>query len=272
MMSKSWRFLPYTIASPVMNMALDEAILIAHRRGHVPPTIRLYGWHPPALSLGYFQKAEREVDLRTINAEKVVLVRRLTGGRAVLHDQEITYSVIVKLNYPQVPSSVSASHQWISQGLTLGLQRLGLPIEASKPQRAQVHASLACFDAPSDYEIVLQGKKLVGSAQTRQQGVLLQHGSILLSSHVDRLVRMMKMPTDTMRERIRQRFASKATALDEWLQPLPTQEELCSQLFSGLSDGLQISYHWGKLTPEEQSLAEQLAREKYANNEWTLRR
>lgn len=271
-MHKSWRFLPYAIASPAMNMALDEAILIAHRRGHVPPTIRLYGWNPAALSFGYFQKAEREVDRRAVAAEKVELVRRLTGGRAVLHDQEITYSVIVKLDHPQVPSSVSASHQWIGQGLTLALQRLGLPIEASKPQRAQVHASLACFDAPSDYEIVLNGKKLVGSAQTRQQGVLLQHGSILLSSHVDRLVRMMNMRSEEMRDRIRQRFASKATALDEWLQPLPTHEELCSQLYSGLSDGLQIDYQWGKLTPEEQYLAKRLVREKYANDEWTLRR
>lgn len=271
-MNKTWRFLPYSIASPAMNMALDEAILIAHRRGHVPPTIRLYGWNPPALSLGYFQKAEREVDCQAVAAEKVELVRRLTGGRAVLHDQEITYSVIVKLDHPQVPSSVSASHQWISQGLTLALQRLGLPIKTAKPQRTQSHASLACFDAPSDYEIVLDGKKLVGSAQTRQQGILLQHGSILLSSHVDRLVRMMHVRTDDMRERIRRRFASKATALDEWLKPLPAKEELCAQLFSGLSDGLQIAYRWGKLTPEEQSLAEQLAREKYANDEWTRRR
>lgn len=268
-----WRFLPYQVSSPAMNMAIDEAMIQAHSEGKVPPTIRLYGWEPAALSIGYFQQVDKEVDLQKTKQKNIEIVRRLTGGRAVLHDREITYSVVIQLQHPQVPRTVSASHRWISQGLVRALEKLDLPIKSAKPLRkANEKATLACFDTASDYEILLADKKLVGSAQTRQSGVLLQHGSVLLHPHVDQLLSLLYYRTPQLRERMQKKWQQKATSLAEWLQPLPSLEYICDKIYQGFAEGLEVSLQIGKLTSYEQELANHLAKTKYQQDKWTLTR
>src|SRR5699024_3640332 len=192
-MKETWRLLHTGWRSSAENMAIDEAILIAHSEGKTPPTIRFYGWDPATLSIGYFQKVDKELDMDRLRKRKLGIVRRPTGGRAVLHDQEMTYSVIVGEDYPGMPTSVTDSYRVLSQGLLEGFRKLDLsaemvPLETEEEKEKYASmGSAACFDSPSNYELVVEGRKVAGSAQTRQRGVILQHGSILLDMDVDLL-------------------------------------------------------------------------------------
>lgn len=175
-MSVTWRFVNTGFASPAENMAIDEAIVIAHSKGEVPPTLRFYQWNPPTLSLGYFQKAKEEIDFEALERHQLGFVRRPTGGRAVLHDQELTYSMVVSEDYPGMPQSVVEAYRVLSQGLLYGFRRLELQAEmvslASEEEKAKyaTMGSAACFDSPSWYELIVEGRKVAGSAQTRQRG------------------------------------------------------------------------------------------------------
>ncbi len=186
MKKEVWRFIDSGNGSPSFNMALDEALLDWHSEGKIPPAIRFYGWNPPTLSVGYFQKVEKEIDLEAVKAQKLGFVRRPTGGRGVLHEHELTYSVIVSEDHPDMPKSVTEAYRVISEGLLKGFQHLGLEAYFAVPKTAEERDALkspqsaVCFDAPSWYELVVEGRKVAGSAQTRQKGVILQHGSILL--------------------------------------------------------------------------------------------
>src|ERR1700730_795615 len=167
----TWRFIRSGQCSPAYNMAMDEAITGPHSEGKIPPTLRFYGWNPPTLSIGYFQKASVEVDLEALEQQGIGFVRRPTGGRAVLHDQELTYSIIVAENYPDMPSGVTEAYRVLSEGLLRGFQKLGMnatmvQCDNGVDKRAtDVMTSAACFDAPSWYELVVEGRKVAGSAQ-----------------------------------------------------------------------------------------------------------
>lgn len=270
---QEWRFLPYQTYSSAYNMALDEAIMTAHREGKVPPTLRFYGWKPATLSIGYFQKAEKEVDFERLKEAGIGFVRRMTGGRAVLHDQELTYSVIVSEDHPLMPSSVSESYRVISRGLLEGFRQLGMKAALSSPEQTQkTHSSAACFDSPSDYELVIEGKKVAGSAQTRQRGVILQHGSILLNLDTDLLFRVLRFPSERVREKLKKNFAEKAVAINHMRKEPVTLEQVIDAFYTGFAKGMEIALVPGDLTGYERQLAEELVRTRYGNDEWNLRR
>ncbi|SEN24097.1 lipoate--protein ligase family protein [Lihuaxuella thermophila] len=270
---RNWRFLPYQIYSSAYNMALDEAIMTAHREGKVPPTLRFYGWNPATLSIGYFQRAEKEVDLERLKEAGLGFVRRMTGGRAVLHDQELTYSVIVSEDHPLMPSSVSESYRVISQGLLEGFRQLGMRADLSSPDQAQrEHSSAACFDSPSDYELVIERKKVAGSAQTRQRGVILQHGSILLNLDTDLLFRVLRFPSERVKERLKKNFAEKAVAINLVREKPVSMEQVIEAFYTGFAKGMGLNLIPGELTRYEQELAEELVRTRYGNDEWNFRR
>jgi len=156
-------------------MAVDEALLTCYPRLQ-RPTLRLYGWERPTLSLGHFQRAE-DVDMAACRSRGVEVVRRPTGGRAVLHGCEVTYSVVAGLE--RFPQGVAASYRHISRALILALSELGL---AAQWQRQHTHArSAVCFEAPALAELTIEGKKVTGSAQTRTRHALLQHGAVPLA-------------------------------------------------------------------------------------------
>src|SRR2546426_2444691 len=184
-MSDDWRLLVDAPAGGAWNMAVDEVLLDGVAAGTTPPTLRFYEWTPPCLSLGYFQPFD-VVDLDGCRALGVEVVRRPTGGRAILHDRELTYSVALPAPLLGHDAGILPSYRRLSLALQAGLRRLGINVglapESETPTRA-VHGP-ACFDRPSAHEILLQGRKAGGSAQVRRAGALLHHGSILIEPRV----------------------------------------------------------------------------------------
>ncbi len=279
---QTWRFIKSGAMDPAWNMAIDEAIMNAVSEGKAPPTLRFYGWQPPTLSIGYFQKAADEIDLEKVEARGIGFVRRPTGGRAVLHDQELTYSMILSESYPDMPKSVTESYRILSNGLLHGFRRLGLQAdmvnladEAEKAKYASA-GSAACFDSPSWYELVVEGRKVAGSAQMRQRGVILQHGSILLDMDVDLLFDLLYYPNERLRERLKKSFRDKAVAINDIKraleQPPVTLAETEAAFEQGIPEGLGIKLELGDLSDWEQAEAKRLVEEKYGNREWNLRR
>lgn len=175
-MKDTWRLIDFESFDAATNMALDEAILEAHLEGKVPPTLRFYGWAPPAVSIGYGQKLPEKIRQR-IESKGLDVIRRPTGGRAVLHLDELTYSFVASGKL--LGSSVIASYKKICEALICGFKNLGVVVEMGQGQVAdrQIHD---CFTATTTADLHYMGKKIVGSAQLRRHDALLQHGSILL--------------------------------------------------------------------------------------------
>lgn len=255
-----------------MNMAVDEAILTAHRDGLVPPTLRLYRWGPACVSFGYSQKFEQEVDPEACAELGVDWVRRTTGGRAVLHDEELTYSVVIRTEL--LPGGVLETYRIISGGLVAAFRELGLhAVLADRHQQPRFEGtSAACFDSPSAYELVVNGKKAVGSAQARKDGVILQHGSIPLTWDVEKLSRVFHTPSERFRERLKAVLLRKATGLSRELGREFSYVELCEAFRHGFEQGLSLHLEEGRLTPGEVELAEELSREKYGTEAWNRRK
>lgn len=185
-MMKPWRYIHSGPNLGVYNMAVDEELLARAQAGEDRPALRLYAWQPPAVSLGRFQKSETVVNAEACKRLGFDIVRRITGGRAVLHDKELTYSIIARTDNPLFPGNVLGTYKVIAAGLLAGLRNIGIAAEivsrggrhAERVERDAKEA--ACFSSPSWYEILVQGRKIVGSAQRRVPGAFLQHGSILI--------------------------------------------------------------------------------------------
>lgn len=281
-MPPTWRLICSGDGTPAENMAVDEAVLTAVSVGKAPPTIRFYGWNPPTLSIGYFQQGAGEADLERVRELGYGFVRRPTGGRAVLHDRELTYSIIVPEEYPGIPKRVTEAYRVLSEGLLQGFRELGLQAEmadlGSREEREKYDApgSAACFDSPSWYELVVEGRKAAGSAQLRHKGVVLQHGSILLELDAPLLFSLLKFRTPELRERMMEGFRRRAVAVNdirsELGRPGVERAEAEAAFRKGFEAGLGIRLEEGQLTPYEAGLAAALAAEKYGTDQWNLRR
>ncbi|RDI41175.1 lipoate--protein ligase family protein [Falsibacillus pallidus] len=278
MTKEIWRFIDSGNCSPSFNMALDEALLDWHSEGKIPPTIRFYGWDPATLSVGYFQKVEKEINMDAVRENKLGFVRRPTGGRGVLHDQELTYSVIVSEEHPEMPKTVTEAYRVISEGILKGFHELGLEAYFAVPRTEDERSSLknprsaVCFDAPSWYELVVEGRKVAGSAQTRQKGVILQHGSILLDLDEDLLFSLFKYPSERVKERMQKAFKSKAVAINE-ISSRKVDLHMAKEAFKkGFEEGLNIELEPYTLTEDELSYVNQIAKERYESDEWNYKR
>ena len=278
-MSKEvWRFIDSGNSSPAFNMALDEALLDWHSEGKIPPVIRFYGWEPATLSIGYFQKVEKEIDLEAVRALGLGFVRRPTGGRGVLHEHELTYSVIVSEEHPEMPKTVTEAYRVISEGILKGFHQLGLEAYFAVPRTDEERSALknprsaVCFDAPSWYELVVEGRKVAGSAQTRQKGVILQHGSILLDIDEDKLFRLFKYPNERVKERMKSAFKNKAVAINAISPRRITLDEAKEAFYKGFAEGLNIELESYQLTEEELAYVNKIAKERYENDGWNFKR
>ena len=266
-----WRIISHPAQDGPSNMAVDEAIAEAVAAGRASSTLRFYAWQPGCLSLGYAQSAEDALGER-LAAYGWDIVRRLTGGRAILHIDELTYSIVTPLDDPRVDGGVVESYRRLSQGLMNGLAALGAPVHAGKAKEsARGFNGPVCFEVPSDYEITSGGKKLLGSAQTRRGGVVLQHGALPLFGDITRIVDVLAFEDDDERESARSRLLGRAITLEEALGRVASFEEAAEALTGGLRDALCLDLTPGALTPEEQSRAEELRVSKYASAEWTKR-
>ncbi|HWJ02450.1 MAG TPA: lipoate--protein ligase family protein [Verrucomicrobiae bacterium] len=268
---QEWRLLYSGYSNGALNMAIDEAIAMAVAGGEAPPTIRFYGWVPACLSLGYAQRAE-EVEWEACTARGIDVVRRPTGGRAILHDREVTYSVIAKEDNPLVSGTILESYLKISRGLLAGLNKLGIPAEMVSHKDLDKLGTAACFDSPSWYEIVVNGKKMVGSAQTRKSGVVLQHGSIIRDMDADTLFEVLAFANPETRNRLKEVFRRKACSVREVIQRDISDADIIAGMTDGFKQAFEVELRLMGLSEREQELARELVDTKYGNAEWTKKR
>jgi lipoate-protein ligase A len=260
-----WRLIIDAPRDGARNMARDEALAWAG----APPTLRLYAWQPACLSLGRFQRSG-EIDRAACGRAGVAIVRRPSGGRALLHDAELTYAVIASEHHPLLGgSSILASYRQISLALLDGLRRLGVDAALTPAQRARhtVHsapASAACFDAPASYELTVGGRKLVGSAQTRRNGMLIQHGAIPLTGHAERLSALLLRPPANL--------AASMVALDEAAGRAIGFDEVAAALVDGFSAAWDVEFVPGTFSASEEAAVADLQHTKYMDEGWTFGR
>lgn len=272
-----WVFINSGANSPSFNMALDEALLTWHSEGLIPPVIRFYSWEPAALSIGYFQKVEKEIDMEAVKQLGLGFVRRPTGGRGVLHEHELTYSIIVSEDYPDMPETVTEAYRVLSEGLLEGFKNLGLDAYFSVPDTDEKRTDLkkpksaVCFDAPSWYEMVVEGKKVAGSAQTRQKGVILQHGAILIDLDAEKLLSVFKFSSEEAKERMRVKIPEKAVSINSLRKEPATTEECIRAFKRGFEQALAIDLKPYALSEQQLADVKALEEKKYGNAEWNFR-
>ncbi|MEW5873042.1 MAG: biotin/lipoate A/B protein ligase family protein [Chloroflexota bacterium] len=269
----TWRLIQSAPAHGAWNMAVDEAILEAIGGGEALPTLRLYAWSPPCLSLGYAQPFQ-DVDQAALRRNGWELVRRPTGGRAILHTDELTYSVAGPPNEPRLAGSVLESYRVLAQALLRALHLLGIPAQAlEKPAPAPGwrEQNPVCFEVPSNYEITVGGKKLIGSAQARRKEGVLQHGSLPLFGDLGRITEALSFPDQAARQTAAQRLLERAATAEGLLGFAPTWEQAAQAFVNAFSESLHLELIPSELTPAELRRAEALLGEKYANPGWIER-
>jgi len=256
------------------NMALDETLLRGQLEKDCPPSIRLYRWKPAALSVGCLQRIEDEVDLELCRKHGIDYVRRLTGGKAVLHDDELTYSIIIPASHRKLEGSgVVESYRTISKALVRSLRLCGIKCDMAPkivPGQAS-QGSRICFETPSTYEVMAGNRKIIGSAQTRDKGVILQHGSVPIDWDTEKMFDVMGIPAEG-RKRYRKRFNERATNIVAELGYRIEFEELVQCFVEGFEDTFKVELIPSEYSKDEIRTAQSLAREKYASDEWNLRK
>ena len=277
MPSPHWRLIiEESPRSGAANMAVDEAIAEAAAEGAVLPSLRFYRWHLPTVSLGRHQKAA-DVDETQLAARGYDLVRRTTGGRAILHTDELTYSVAGAITEPLMAGGVMDAYLRFSNGLLSGLEVLGLVAKkAGARTRASRDLSAVCFEVPSAYEITAGGLKLMGSAQSRRRGYVLQHGSLPLWGDITRLVDVLAVSC-AEKKRLRQQLPRLAITLADALDVPPDSENLAfprvaSAMAEGFASALGLDLQPGTLSARELRRSAELIRTRFADPAWTRHR
>jgi lipoate-protein ligase A len=252
-------------------MALDEAILEHIHRGDSPPTLRLYAWSPACLSLGHAQPCA-DIDTVRLRAHGWDLVRRLTGGRAILHTDELTYSVAAPADEPRVAGGVLESYNRLARALLRAVQDLGLPVEIKEHAGAAGPSSNpVCFEVPSTYEITVNGKKLIGSAQARKKEGVLQHGSLPLGGDLTRICQALVFADESAREQAAARLLTRATTVESVLGHAVDWETAAQAFIHAFESELGLTFEEGEVSKSELARAEELISEKYAHPSWTER-
>ncbi|MGA1873737.1 MAG: biotin/lipoate A/B protein ligase family protein [Thermoplasmatota archaeon] len=242
---EKFRLLVDETAAPAENMAKDEALLRRVIAKGSVPCVRFYQWRPPGLSLGRFQSIEKGVDIEACERHGVKIVRRLTGGEAVLHDDEITYSLVVPITHPRFDGKgVVDTYRTISRALVRGLELTGVEstMAGSAPTRPDPEGQGVCFYTPTVYEVVAREKKIIGSAQTREKLVILQHGSIPIDWDIDKQFDVMGIPLEN-REVFRNLFVNRATTISEQLGRRPGFHELVKNFSKGFEEVFEVRFN-----------------------------
>lgn len=268
---QTWRLLITPPLDGATNMAIDEAILRAQVQGQGQPTLRFYQWKPACLSLGFGQRC-REVNQQKLDELGYTWVRRPTGGRAILHINELTYSLIAPEDNPCMAGGIIPSYRRLSRGLLAGLHQLGaLAAQAKGDMPKNPEQGTACFDTPSHYEVTLNGKKLAGSAQMRRKGMVLQHGSLPLLGDIGRIFEVLQMDL-AEKEKARTILLARATTLEAELHQIIDFDTAAQALQRGFIQALNLTLRQGELSTFEQNLANDIHAEKYGNLDWNARR
>jgi lipoate---protein ligase len=244
---QEWRVIIDKAHTAANNMARDEAML----ERHIIPTLRLYSWSPAAVSIGYFQSLTLEVDVEECRRQKVDVVRRITGGGAVFHEHELTYSIVVPES--MVPKDIIRSYETICGAVVKGLRSLSID---------------ARFSPIND--IVVYGKKVSGSAQTRRNGFVLQHGTIILDVDVEQMFSLLQVPDEKMKGKAITDARERVMSLGK-LKPALDVGTLHKALIASFADTFFVRFVAGELHPEELQLVAVLT-EKFKSDKWTTMR
>jgi lipoate-protein ligase A len=253
------RFIDTGFGSPSMNMAIDEALLASKQ-----PVLRFYQWNPAGLSIGYFQSVKC-FNRANLKRQRVELVRRITGGNAVLHDKELTYSFII--GEKEMPRSVIESYKVISDGLLIGLQNLGIKAVMNDSVETGLKSEV-CFNDPSWYEIVSSGKKIVGSAQKRINGKVLQHGAILMDIDIRKYCSLFSNCDDELIKRVKGRI----TTVEQQTRRKISVGKIKGSIKRGFQKALNAKFEKSSLSKDEHKAAIDLERNKYSSNKWNYLR
>ncbi len=252
-------------------MALDEAVLEHIQAGTSPPTLRLFAWKPACLSLGQAQPFS-DVDVTRLREHGWDVVRRLTGGRAILHTDELTYSVIASSSEPHLSSSVLESYNRLAGALLAAVKSLGLAVEMTEhKQETPTGTNPVCFEVPSTYEITVNAKKLIGSAQARRKAGVLQHGSLPLEGDLSRICQALSFSDEAARLSAASRLLLHATTLESGLGRRVDWQAAAQAFIKGFESALDLHLEPGELTEEESLRTDELVEEKYGHPSWTQR-
>ena len=239
MFHNEWRWISDGHHPAKWNMQVDAALLADCEQGRIPPTVRLYGWSEPAITVGYSQKAEAELDIERCRELGIAIVRRPTGGRALLHHRELTYAVVAPVSLAPFNRGLKATFSAVSEALLVGLQGLGIAgdINTDK-QRSGFARSPACFASLNHCEITVDGKKLVGSAQKRTSKAFLQHGSLIIESDHELFASLLKFGNENERMATQQRLIDSTTTLNQVCDRKFSFEEISAALQEGFQKTL----------------------------------
>ena len=254
-MKEQWRLLQTGFSTASTNMAVDRAILVANSEGKVPPTVRFYGWMPPAISIGYFQSLTDEIDLDVCKKLGVNYVRRITGGGAVFHDKELTYSIVIPESHPEIPKNIMKSYGRICGAVMKGLEHLGIESEY----------------APIN-DIVTGGRKISGNAQTRKLETVLQHGTVIMDVDVDKMFSLLKVPNEKIKDKLIADVKQRVTSIRHILGKDVRFEEVAKAMKMGFEEEFHVELIEGKLIKEELVLAKKFEKECFSADDWNHRR
>ncbi len=268
-MTETYRFIDTETQDAALNMAIDEAILLNHLQKQTPPTLRVFRWSQPAISLGRFQKVEQEILLARCEQQRIDLVRRPTGGRAVYHRDEFTYSFTSSKAYG-IPAGIVAAYAHLAQGLIAALASLNVPAELSEG-RVSKQPSAACFASSTQADLTSGGFKLIGSAQVWKEDALLQQGSLPLDDRSAEFYALLNFANEEARATALEQYRQMTTPLHT-LAPAITWEAIAQAFRTGFADALHVTFQPDTLTSAEWALAHELAREKYRKLTWLQER
>jgi lipoyl(octanoyl) transferase len=259
---RRWRLLVTEPTDGATNMAIDEALWRGRQAGLSSPTVRFFGWTPPTVSLGYGQPLDRHVDAEACRALGVGLVRRPTGGSAIYHDgpeRELTYSVVATAADLGIGADLLETYRWIGVALLRGLRALGAPAELVPERPPDGPVPAFCFARTGVFEIEVDGRKLVGSAQRRQGDSFLQHGAVLLGVDAARVRALFPTTRDPL---------ASLTTLEAALGRRPTFDEVAEALAGAFEREHGLELRPGGLSDVETARVESLVRDRYASPAW----
>lgn len=266
----TWRFLNTQHGNAFFNMAVDEALV---RSIGAQPAFRVYGWQPPAVSFGYAQRISREVDAQKVRERGIDIVRRPTGGRAVLHWNELTYSVICPADNPVMGGNINEAYRKISEGLLAGIRALGVDAtfeshRQTQPSPRGKELTAPCFTSTAQYEIKFKRRKLIGSAQQRIGTMLLQHGSLLLGPEHKQIADLLPSDKPGLKKRFARELDRHTISLSEALASPIDFNTAATAIRQGIQKTFNIQLIEAALSKTEIAETQRLIAEKYATHEW----
>ena len=251
----SWRFINTGFQDAYTNMAIDEVISQKSVLRDKKPVLRVYGWKPFAISLGYNQN-ENEIDIEKCKKDNIDIVRRPTGGRAVFHAEEVTYSFSIPRSLPIFKKDTLSIYNLISQGLVEGLKSIGIAAELESKESknfSKSESNIPCFSSSAKYEISYKGRKLVGSAQRRFENSILQHGSILVSVEHLKLGEYIIKLNEVEYESFTRQLYKKTISISQIMTTPLNYDKIIWGIKNGFQKKFNIHFLEGQLTPHEYS-------------------